>query len=288
MSWFRRKLMYEAETVKALKFTATGNSTLGFASHDTNPELEYSYDGRNWTVWSEGANAYADIAINDGKCVYVRGNNPNRFNTGSSNYTQFKMTGSLACEGNIMHLLSYENDIISLKGNYCFTRLFYGCTSLTAAPELPATNCLYSCYSYMFYGCTGLTSAPELPATALGDYCYNWMFGYCRNLTAAPALPATTLASGCYNSMFRQCTSLTSAPELPATALANSCYSYMFNSCKSLKLITMLATNISASNYLSNWVSGVSATGTFTKKAGVSIPSGVSGIPAGWNVIEVN
>ena len=34
--------------------------------------------------------------------------------------------------------------------------MFEGCTSLTTAPELPATTLADSCYSYMFYNCTNL------------------------------------------------------------------------------------------------------------------------------------
>ena len=35
--------------------------------------------------------------------------------------------------------------------------MFYGCTSLTSAPELLATTLADNCYSYMFNGCTSLT-----------------------------------------------------------------------------------------------------------------------------------
>ena len=34
----------------------------------------------------------------------------------------------------------------------------------------------------MFAGCTSLTQAPELPATELAPGCYEYMFGYCENL----------------------------------------------------------------------------------------------------------
>ena len=34
----------------------------------------------------------------------------------------------------------------------------------------------------MFSGCTSLTTAPELPATTLADYCYYGMFQRCTNL----------------------------------------------------------------------------------------------------------
>jgi hypothetical protein len=60
----------------------------------------------------------------------------------------------------------------------------------------------------MFDGCTSLTTAPELPATTLADYCYEYMFYGCTSLTTAPELPATTLNESCYENMFQGCTSL--------------------------------------------------------------------------------
>jgi hypothetical protein len=63
----------------------------------------------------------------------------------------------------------------------------------------------------MFDGCTSLTQAPELPATTLASGCYSYMFNGCTSLTQAPALPAETLAGSCYYSMFSCCTSLTNA-----------------------------------------------------------------------------
>ena len=60
--------------------------------------------------------------------------------------------------------------------------MFYGCTSLTTAPELPATTLLNGCYRFMFQGCTSLTTAPELPATTLAQSCYSSMFKYCTGL----------------------------------------------------------------------------------------------------------
>jgi hypothetical protein len=137
----------------------------------------------------------------------------------------------------------------------------------------------------MFYGCTNLTTAPELPATTLASDCYKNMFSGCTNLTTAPDLPATTLADRCYYNMFRDCTNLTTAPKLPATTLAISCYEYMFYNCKKLNYIKMLATNISARDCLYNWVWGVADTGTFVKNSAMTtLPTGSSGIPNGWTV----
>lgn len=72
---------------------------------------------------------------------------------------------------------------------------------------------------------------------------------------------------------------------LPVTTLTENCYQQMFQGCSKLKSITMLATDISATECLSNWVNGVAATGTFTKATSMeSLPTGISGIPTGWTV----
>jgi hypothetical protein len=87
--------------------------------------------------------------------------------------------------------------------------------------------------------------------------------------------------------MFYYCTNLTTAPELPATTLADDCYYYMFYNCNKLNYIKMLATDISASGCLSNWVIGVASTGTFVKNPDMnSLPTGYSGIPSGWTVVN--
>jgi hypothetical protein len=137
----------------------------------------------------------------------------------------------------------------------------------------------------MFQGCTSLITAPELPATTLAGSCYDSMFYGCTSLTTAPELPATTLVNHCYYRMFDGCTSLTTAPELPATTLTSYCYYLMFNGCSKLNYIKMLATDISASYSLNNWVSGVSSTGTFVKNAIATwTTTGISGVPEGWIV----
>ena len=170
---------------------------------------------------------------------------------------------------------------------YCYQHMFHDCSRLTTAPALPATTLTDECYGYMFYNCTNLTTAPELPATTLASYCYYDMFQFCTNLTVAPELPATTLNTSCYEGMFSYCTNLTIAPELPATTLEYYCYRSMFDGCKKLNYIKMLATDISASNCLNNWVGNVSSTGTFVKNPDMnSLSIGTGGIPSGWTVVN--
>jgi hypothetical protein len=50
----------------------------------------------------------------------------------------------------------------------------------------------------------------------------------------------------------------------------------------------MLATDISASNCLNSWVSGVSSTGTFVKNVAATWNvTGKNGIPSGWTIENV-
>ncbi len=168
----------------------------------------------------------------------------------------------------------------------CYHDMFDGCSSLNTTPELPATTLASDCYRAMFARCTSLTTAPELPATTLADYCYRAMFYNCTGLTTAPELPATTLANYCYYEMFSDCTSLTIAPNLPAMTLAVGSYYCMFEGCTNLNNVKSLATDLSAIYCTKDWLNGVASTGTFTKAAGVNWPSGSSGIPTGWTVLQ--
>jgi len=175
--------------------------------------------------------------------------------------------------------------------------MFANCQGLERAPELPAMTLSPTCYHRMFGDCTSLTAAPKLPATTLADECYFSMFDGCTALTVAPELPATTLAGGCYSEMFAHCTSLTKAPVLSAPTLANNCYEGMFNGCSSLKYVKCLATDLgtlasfSGDNFYTsthNWLTDVSATGTFVKAVGMEdwLVGTANGIPAGWTVKE--
>ena len=206
----------------------------------------------------------------------------------------FTISKKCNVSGNIMSLL-YGDDFINqneIPDKITFRDLFKNCTTIINSNNLilPATTLKGSCYYKMFYGCSKLNTAPSiLPATKLANECYQYMFSGCTNLTTAPELPATTLANSCYYNMFGGCTSLTTAPELPATELTSTsvyCYYKMFYGCSKLNYIKMLASNIqSGPPFFSNWVEGVSSTGTFVKHPDMtSLPNGVSGIPEGWAV----
>lgn len=164
----------------------------------------------------------------------------------------------------------------------CYRSMFNGCTSLTAATTLPALSVPDTAYAAMFAD-TSITTAPELPATNLEIACYSNMFRGCTRLTNMPELPATTLAASCYTGMFSACTSLTATTVLPAPTLVNYCYQSMFRRCTNLTEVTCLATDVSATNSTQYWLQNASSTGIFYKDPNMTgWPSGVSGIPTGW------
>ena len=217
------------DTTDYLCFTADeANDTISLNKYGTPStiSLEYSVDKKTWTEYTWNGNVGASITLaNVGDSVYFRGNN-DTFSTSYDNYYNFQFSALTRASGNIMSLLDKQFRKKEVT-EYCFNVLFYNCTSLTTAPELPATTIRESSYYNMFSG-SGIVVAPELPATTLGGACYRRMFYGCTSLTEAPELPATTLVNWCYYEMFNGCTSLTTAPELPATTLAESCYYNMF------------------------------------------------------------
>lgn len=265
-------------------FEALGDGTFSFTKNGTGDDIQYSKD--NGSTWTPLASGETVSVVTGDKVMWKSTIAPS-----SSGIGTFSSNTNFNAYGNTMSLL-YGDDfkgLTSLEGkDYVFYKLFNENDYLIDASNLilPATTLVYGCYWSMFYGCKSLTTAPELPATTLANKCYNSMFFQCRQLKTAPSiLPATTLAISCYSEMFTLCINLKTAPELPATILVERCYENMFQSCSSLNHITMLATNISATKCLYFWVYSTSSTGTFVKHPDMdSLPKGNSGIPNGWTV----
>jgi hypothetical protein len=218
-------------------------------------ELEYSLQAGSWSPASSGTT----ITNTTGNKIRMRGKAPTskRLYTSSSNTNKW-VTDATKITGNLNFLLC--DDLGDL--------------------EAPVVLDDYA-YIWMFNGCTSLTTAPELPATTLAENCYYAMFKDCTSLVTAPELPATTLADSCYRFMFYGCTSLVTAPELPATTLAEGCYGYMFLNCTSLTSITMHYTGTTTS-YTSNWVYGIETTGTLYKAGLQYSASGNDTYPSTW------
>ena len=238
-----------------LCFTSTGDSTVAMAQYNepnvsANKVLQYKINDGQWQTWDLSA-----VTLADGDKMYLKSDDEIPMSESNTTYKYFVMTGSIAASGNIMSLLNFSDTLT----NYALL--------------------------YLFNNCSSLTTAPELTATTLAENCYKSMFQSCSSLTAAPALPATTLVYGCYTYMFFNCYSLTQAPELPATNLSEACYYGMFQYCSKLNYVkAMFTTNPSNGSYLSNWLSGVSETGTFVKNSAATWTNTDAGIPTSWTV----
>ena len=219
---------------------------------------EYSKDNATWTSGTSSTS----ISASAGERVYFRASGLTA--TSSAGIGSFTISnGKCNVGGNVMSMAygaEYKGQIEITLSNQ-FNSLFKNATLLVDASDL------------------------VLPATTLASYCYSSMLRGCTSLVTAPALSATTLASYCYNSMFSGCTSLVTAPALPATTLATNCYDTMFSGCTSLNYIKAMFTTEPSSSYTSNWVSGVSSSGTFVKNNSATWNvTGNNGIPNGWTV----
>ena len=236
--------------------TAGSKVTLKKVGSPPAVSLEYSTGGA-WSTYTIGTEITLTSA---GDYIKFRGDN-DTFSTTANDYYQFVMSGTIGASGNVMSLVDSTCKLLTIPCDYCFRYLFRSCTSLTTAPELPATTLAEQCYFAMFHSCTSLTTAPALPATTLTINCYAYMFYSCTSLTTASALPATTLAAYCYSTMFRGCTKLSSIE------------------------VSFTSWNL-ASYQTDNWVYSVAPSGTFTKPTALATEYGTNRIPTGWTVIN--
>lgn len=273
-------------TIEAL---GSGNVTITASNTTFKREFYYSVNGGAKTLFRVNTDGQSvDIPVDSGDTVAITvPADQSGISSSTGTGVSFKSSCNINAYGNILSLVyvDYVN-ASGLPSDYCFCTTFKSSRNLVSAEHLYLKYTGTRSYAAMFYYCSKLEVAPTLPTT-LASYCFTSMFQNCTNLTTAPELPATTLSSGCYNSMFRGCTGLTTAPDLPATQLASYCYQAMFRDCSNLIYIKCLATSGFNESYsLSSWVDGVSATGTFVKDANTTWPSGASGIPNDWAVVN--
>ena len=144
-------------------------------------KLEWSTDHINWSEFRKVLGKPVTIQSLDKK-LYLRGKNNNQGFYRDYEGVEFVLSAKAYCKGNIQTLIDWENPPSIIPTSNCYQNMFYGCTNLISAPELPATSLNPNCYQSMFGGCTNLISAPELPATTLSNYCYYFMFSGCTKL----------------------------------------------------------------------------------------------------------
>ena len=237
-------------------------------NHRVINSMDYSTDyGKHWSNFS------TDQFYAFGKTtrLMLRGNNPNgtaiadkdQYEIAKYAYFSFKNNVEVACSGDIRTLVKKEKYASADSKEVRYYSLFYSCTQLTSAPELPATELASECYGFMFFGCSALTKAPQLPATELAVNCYAYMFTLCSALNEAPILKAPRLVENCYENMFARCSSL--------------------------HAVTMLATDVSsAKNCLAGWLQGTEG-GILTVATGMSSNEAITkenNTPKSWEIVE--
>lgn len=181
---------------------------------------------------------------------------------------------------------------------YCYSGMFQNCINLINIYnsnekefKLSSSDSKSHCYYKMFYGCTSLTIAPEiLCINANSSFCES-MFEGCINLEIGPSvLYSTSTESYCYYRMFKDCKKLQQSPYIKISTVKNS-YSYsfqeMFKNCSSLKLIIAPNVNFNYEYVFSNWVDNISNQGIFVTNQEQLI-YGKNGIPENWEIISYN
>ena len=263
---------------------------VGKMSRETR-SIECKVNTGNWRTF----NIYNNINVNAGDVVRFRGEYPYYgAPPGPGDIFEYSAYHIIASEGTILNIkgnimsLVYGDNFIGNSGltdsaNFC--GLFSSLNVISAEHlVLPSSVLTTMCYYALFRDCYNLTTPPELPATTLADWCYGCIFDTCMSMTTPPELPATTLAEGCYFETFRNCHSITRAPDLLAPVLDVNSYKEMFSNC--IHLTYVKCTAAYSSDGVENWFLDVPSGGTFVKNANTTWPTGVSGIPEGWTIID--
>ena len=161
-----------------LTFTAEEDNS-SFSIEDNNIKSNIFYSLDNGKTWKQLTGQPVSLA--KGKRALLKGGKPN--GTPSwRNSSSFKMEGNIAASGSVMSLVDGNGEGKTIPYDYCFYRLFYGCSSLTQAPELPATTLAYGCYERMFSGCTKL-SRIKVALSEWGTSTLSWLTGVAENGT---------------------------------------------------------------------------------------------------------
>ena len=180
---------YVRKSPDYLKFTAQGSATISMTHEnytiDEHPVIEISPDAKNWETWNftliDDYWVADEIELEDGETVYMRGNNPNGIGgyyiEEEQDYDSyyFVIDGYVAASGDLNCLIDKLGGKETTIAEMCYSYIFFGCTGLTSAPELPATTLAEMCYTSMFQYCTGLTSI-EVHATEWNtSWAGNWV-----------------------------------------------------------------------------------------------------------------
>lgn len=281
------------------------------------PSLVYSYDRKSWTEidnTSRTTNIYFDASH---QRIWIKaGPGGNAYlSNGTSNYTTITPLGfgnvdlvKVAVSGNIFSLLDGENfESITYPHSYCFNNLFngssYSNTVLTDASGIILNNGTLkssnNTFRQMFKGQKRLEKGPQtLPSIEASKNqifgVFDSMFYDCIkmescfdniNIDASKVSPSSNARYVC-RQMFRNTKIKKMKITYTGTIFGSAEFFTMFYGCSELNQIEVNFTTWPTASYMTNWVSGVSSTGTFICPEALPIEYGTNRIPPGWTVVR--
>ncbi|MGM9767608.1 MAG: fimbrillin family protein [Candidatus Cryptobacteroides sp.] len=144
-----------------------------------NEYFEYSIGDGNWVRFTT---TVSDIAFGGGKGnLRLRGKSSKGTASsldGPGTTISFSNEVPVRCTGDIRTLIDYERYKTVSTKDARFCMLFKKCTSLTTAPELPATDLAEFCYADMFSQCSKLSTVKMLATNVEANRClHSWLSG---------------------------------------------------------------------------------------------------------------
>lgn len=286
--------------------------------------LEYSLNGENWTTYD--LTNLPTVSVPANGSIYLRGNNQEGFNKDAYNCHKLNMNVEHTVSGNPLSLRNTDPEVfanytstlegefyslfdsntnlsdasgldmsqITNIGNYCFFKTFYGCTSLTAAPNFANASSIGNfAFNQTFCNCTSLTDGSDFSSVLIvNTETFALLYQGCTSLVTPPNFNSvTSIAYKGFFIAFKGCELLTTTPVFNnVTNVGSSGLEGAFQNCSNLSTVT--APNVSTWNtsgfgsWLTNAGISVSGTKTFYAPEGVTIPTADNGIPSGWTRVD--
>lgn len=223
-------------------------------------EIQTSTDGSTWTTYEYGT---VITLANVGDKVYFRSTSRKPGNVlykSATDYYRFKRYNN--------------NHRVSISGNLFTLLRLYG----TYVPDSDATNVFYSLFN-SFKIIQKVLLPKDLDAT------FNHSFYRTNMNTSITSVvldyKKAKFTNLCFYECFRECRNLTSATiKIRSNQLSSRCFQRMFSGSSNLSRIEVYFTTW---GYMTDWVSGVAATGLFIHPKGLDVTTqDTSHVPVGW------
>ena len=191
VGWTVQDYLPTPEPEEYLTFVAIEDGTFSFSGAD---DYVIQYSTNYGVSWSSPSSSVTTPTIHSGETVIWKGVDSS---DGWLGIGVFSSSGGFNVQGNVMSVI-YGDNFKDRKSFYtkslglfaAFNSLFKGCTHLYSAENLqmPAIRLEEFEYSDMFYGCTSLTKSPVLPAPRFCLCNYEMMFLNCTSLNNVTCL----------------------------------------------------------------------------------------------------